>query len=256
MATSVPPLENPSSLASPGLSQMERVVDTFIAPSKTFEDIRRSAAWWMPFLISLIISFAFSMTIEKKVGWHQVMENTIQNHPAQQEQLDKLTPEQRAQRESISVVIYRVIAFGYPVFGLIVAAIVAGVLMLTLNLGMGAQAKYWQYFATYIYGVWLPGAIKAILIVILVFAGGGGENFNLENPIGTNLGFYVSNSSLPAALRALLTDIDIFTIWSAVLLALGLSIVCRVSRGKAYGVVFGWWAVIILFGVARAAIFG
>ena len=39
-------------LATPALSQGERVIDTFIAPSKTFTDILRSQSWWLPFLIS------------------------------------------------------------------------------------------------------------------------------------------------------------------------------------------------------------
>ena len=29
------------------LSEVERVIDTFVAPSKTFTDIRRNASWWM-----------------------------------------------------------------------------------------------------------------------------------------------------------------------------------------------------------------
>ena len=30
------------------LSQTERVVDTFLAPTKTFADVLRSASWWLP----------------------------------------------------------------------------------------------------------------------------------------------------------------------------------------------------------------
>ena len=33
-------------LGEPGLSEVERVVDTFVAPSKTFADIGRSSKWW------------------------------------------------------------------------------------------------------------------------------------------------------------------------------------------------------------------
>jgi hypothetical protein len=50
--------------------------------------------------------------------------------------------------------------------------------------------------------------------------------------------------------------VDVFSIWSAILLAMGLSIVCKISRGAAYAVVFGWWGIIVLFGVARAAMAG
>ena len=42
---------------SAALSQMERVVDTFVAPTKTFADIRRNASWWLPFLLSILVSF-------------------------------------------------------------------------------------------------------------------------------------------------------------------------------------------------------
>jgi hypothetical protein len=253
MATSVPPIETVPPTA--GLTEVERVVDTFVAPSKTFTDIRRSSAWWFPFLISLVVSLLFSYSVQTKVGWQQVMDNTTRNHPAQQAQLDKMTPEQRAQRDSIALVVYHVVSYGYAVFGLIVVAIVAGILMLVYNFGLGSHALYKQYFASYMYAG-LPGVIKALLIIVLVFAGGGGEKFNIENPIGTNLGFYFGIGSIPEWLHTLLTSVDVFSIWTAVLLALGLSIVCGVSRNKSYAAVFGLWGIVILFGVARAAIFG
>ena len=42
--------------AGPGLSQMERVVDTFVAPKKTFTDILRSTSWWLPFLLMVLVT--------------------------------------------------------------------------------------------------------------------------------------------------------------------------------------------------------
>jgi len=253
MSTAVPPLDPASSPA--GLSQVERVVDTFVAPSKTFTDIRRSSSWWMPFLITLIVSLLFAITIQSKVGWQQVMDNVLANHPAQQAQLDQLDPAQRAQRVKISLMIYKGISFGYAIFGLIFVAIIAGIFMLTYNFGLGSHAAYKQYFASYMYAG-LPGALKALLIIVLVFAGGGGDKFNLENPIGTNIGFFFPHGSVPAWLGALLTSLDIFTIWTAVLLAIGLSIVCKVSRSASYAVVFGWWGLWTLIGVVRAGFGG
>jgi hypothetical protein len=252
MSTAVPPLDAPSPA---GLSQAERVIDTFTAPSKTFNDIRRSSAWWMPFLITLVISFLFAFAIQSKVGWHQVMDNVIANHPAQQAQLDQLDPAQRAQRDKVTVIVYQVISYCYSILGLIIVAIVAGIFMLTYNFGLGSRTPYKQYFASYMYAG-LPGALKAILIIVLLFAGGGGDKFNLENPIGTNIGFFFAHGDLPAWLHSLLTSLDIFSIWVAVLLALGLSIVCKVSRNASYAVVFGWWGLWILIGAVRAGFGG
>jgi len=246
---------SPALPAEPGLTQVERVVDVFVAPSKTFTDIRRSASWWLPFVLNLALSAMFTLTVQSKVGWQQVMENNFRAHPAAAERMEKLTPEQRAQQERITLMVYRAISYSFPFISLLVVTIGAGVLMLTYNLGMGGQASYGQYFASYIYAG-LPAAIKAVLIVVLVFAGGGGENFNIENPIGTNIGFYLSTGTVPAWLHALLNSLDIFTIWTCVLLAIGLSIVTRVGRGASYAAIFGWWGFIVLFGMLRAAFMG
>src|ERR1700677_1450095 len=51
----------------PGLSQVERVVDTFIAPTKTFTDILRSTTWWLPFLLAVLVTLAVAFAIDKQV---------------------------------------------------------------------------------------------------------------------------------------------------------------------------------------------
>jgi hypothetical protein len=51
------------------LSEGQRLLDTFIAPSKTFTDLRRSAAWWAPFLISVVISVLFVGVVDHKIGF-------------------------------------------------------------------------------------------------------------------------------------------------------------------------------------------
>jgi hypothetical protein len=70
-----------------GLNQVERVVDTFVAPSSTFTDILRSAAWWMPFLLILIVSTASTYTIDRNVGYSRVAENQVHASPKAEEQM-------------------------------------------------------------------------------------------------------------------------------------------------------------------------
>ena len=41
-----------------GLSQWQRVVNTFTAPSKTFEDIKHgNRSWWMPLIIYTVFAY-------------------------------------------------------------------------------------------------------------------------------------------------------------------------------------------------------
>ena len=45
----------PTGEAAPGLTQMQRVINTLAAPSKTFADIKLGhKSWWLPFLITVL----------------------------------------------------------------------------------------------------------------------------------------------------------------------------------------------------------
>ena len=59
------------------LSEVERVVDTFVAPSKTFTDLRRSANWFVPWLLLAIASVAMVFVVDKKLGMEKVVENQM-----------------------------------------------------------------------------------------------------------------------------------------------------------------------------------
>src|SRR3984885_2443711 len=80
----------PASPAEPApLSEGARIVDTFIAPSKTFTDLRRNASWWAPFLLMVIISTVFVYVAGQKIGFRKIMENQMQAQPKAQERLEK-----------------------------------------------------------------------------------------------------------------------------------------------------------------------
>ena len=63
------------------LSEAARIIDTFIAPSKTFTDLRRNASWWAPFLLVAIVWVGFVYTVEKKIGYRKITEDQIQMVP-------------------------------------------------------------------------------------------------------------------------------------------------------------------------------
>jgi len=74
--TPQPPQPSPSLQLSPEpapLSEGQRLVDVFFAPSKTFTDLRRNASWWAPFLIIAIVSLLFVYTVDQKVGFRKVV---------------------------------------------------------------------------------------------------------------------------------------------------------------------------------------
>ena len=94
------------------LSQGERLVDVFIAPSKTFTDILRDQSWWLPFLLGVVVGYGYLFAMQKQVGWHTVVQNTLRQDPKASERLANASPEARAQAESFTQAIIRYTFYG------------------------------------------------------------------------------------------------------------------------------------------------
>lgn len=251
-AQPLPPLPAPIAEVPP-LSEPARLIDTFFAPSKTFTDLRRNGSWWAPFLLICIVSLLFVYTVDQKVGFSKVAENLIQLQPKQADRIDRLPADQRQKVMQQQATGTKIFSYGIPVIALVVYAIFAGVLFATLKLGASAEIKYKTLFALIVY-TRLPELLRALLATLSLVAGVSGDGFNIRNPLATNPGYFIGPEG-SAVLRALLSSLDVVTIWSLILTAIGITCISKVKRGTAFAVVFGWFGVVTLFGVAMAAIF-
>ena len=238
-------------LSAPALTEVQRVVDTFTAPSKTFIDIRRKATFWGPLVIMILVSIGFSYAVQQKVGWDKVFENNLHQQPSREEQFEKLPPEQQAPQKAIGIKITSVITYCYPALILVFTVIFALLVWVTVNFGFSGTSKFGQVFAVNMYAN-LVMNVKYLLAIVALFAGVAPESFLLQNPVGTNIGYYLSTDA-PKWLAALCQHIDLFEIWSVILTTIGVSIVANVSRGKAAAAVVGWWLIFVLVGVGFAA---
>ncbi len=239
---------------STGLSQMGRVVDAYVAPTKTFLDIRRNASWWLPFLLGIIVSLCFVYAIDRQIGFDQVAQANINRSESGQQRMSSLPAAQREQTMHTIAISTRIFSYAYPLVGLIFALIAAGILMASFNFGLGAHATFQQYLAVWFYAG-LPFLIKYILAAIAIFAGASADQFDMRNPVGTNIGWYLP-SDIPVWVRTMFSSVDLFTIWVVVLLVLGCATVARVKRSSAAFIVVGWWLLIILGSTVVAAFQG
>ena len=237
-----------------GLSQMERVVDAYIAPSKTFNDIKRDTSWWMPFLLLTVLSIVFSYVVLSKIGLPTLIDGVIHQSAALEDRIANATPEQAtAMRHGMEMQF----KFMYvaPLFFIVVGLIVSGIFLGTANFVFGGRATYKQMLAVWFYGT-LPLAITSLLTIVTVYAGISGDSFNIKNTVGTNVGYYLMNSGSPQWLVTMLSSVDIMAIWSALLLTVGVATVAGIKKGSAAVVVFGWWAIYVLFQTGIAAFTG
>ena len=252
----VQPAAEPNAQA-PGLSQMQRVVNIFAAPSKTFEDIKRgNKSWWMPLLIMAIVGYLFFAVVATKVTMQTVVDNQMRlMSESQQEQMAKASPEQREMSAKISLYVTEGVFIASPVFLLAVAAVVSLVLWGTINFVFGGKAKFGTIFAMWFFAN-LPSIIKTLLGIVVVFISNTPETFNIKNFAPTNVGAFLPAMETNHAVYALATSLDVVSIWCMVLMSIGLATVAGVKRTSGYIAVFGWWAIVVLIGVGVAAIQG
>jgi Yip1 domain len=243
-AAPVSPLSAPTPTPMPEptrLSQGARIIDTFIAPKKTFNDIRRSAQWWLPFLLFTLVNFGLAYVAEQKIGVQKMMENDMQARPKQQAQYEKATPDQRAVQIKITGIAYYVAG---PIFVLILWLVLAGLQFGTFKVASSTDITYSRSLAVVVYAG-LPVVLRSVLAAISVLAGASADGFTLGNPIASNPAYFMNAADNPF-LYFVMSQMDVFLLWALVLTAIGYATAGKIKTGTAFAVVFGWWAVTTL----------
>jgi hypothetical protein len=251
-AAPAPPMSVPTP-EPPPLSEGARIVNTFLAPSKTFTDLRRNASWWAPWLVISVAALAFFFVVGQKIGFRKVAENQIQDSPKATARMDRLPADQRDQALERQAKGTQYFTYGYPAVILIFNLIIGAVLFATFRFGAGAEVEFKTVFAILMYAG-LPGVLKLLLAIVSISAGASPDSFSLDNPVATNPGYFISALDSPM-LHRLASALDVFLIWTLALTAIGFTCVSKVKRGTAFGIVFGWWIFITLAGAAIAAAF-
>jgi hypothetical protein len=244
-----------SSAAVASLTQWQRVVNIFTAPSKTFEDIKRgNRSWWLPFIILAAVGYIFFAAIAFNIGVQQVVANQIHLNPKQEERLAQAPPEQREMSARIGLYVTEGVFIANPVIVLGGIALLSVGLWGTINFGFGGRATFGSIFAVWMYAS-LPSIIKTLLGAVVSFFGAP-ESFNIKNFAPTNVGAFLDPLDTNRALYALATSIDAVTIWVLILLGIGTATVAGVKRPSGYIAVFAWWALFVIIGAGIAAVTG
>src|ERR1700761_9725130 len=117
----VQPVSEPIPQPGPGLSQIQRVIYTFTAPSKTFNDIKAgNKSWWMPWLIGLLVGYLFFAAVYTKIGMRQVAENSIHMNAKQEARMADMPADQREAGMKFTVYITEGIFLAGPLLLLLI----------------------------------------------------------------------------------------------------------------------------------------
>ena len=239
--------------SAPPLSQGQRIINTFIAPSKAFADLRRSASWWLPFLLMSLASLLFVYVVDQKIGFRKVAENQLQMSPKGAARMEQLPPEDRNRQMQQQATGFRYFSYGYPVIIVIWNLLMAAILFATFKFAAGADVKFKVALAIVMYAS-LPLIIKSLLAMLSVGVGASADSFTFQNPIASNPGYFL-NPADSRWLYSLGSALDIFMVWTLALTAIGFSAVSKVKRSTALLIVFGWYLFFVVASTGLGAAF-
>lgn len=212
-------------------NSFQRIAGVLFNPGETFESIARRPDVLVPLLVFVVISIIGGVLIGMHVDWHSLAREAIEMNP-------NVPPDRVDKAAGLTSTIMKVTAYASPLLAVVVLALVAGVLLISFRM-FGGEGDYKQAFSVTTYA-WFPRLIKAILAMVVLTMKASPSLFELQNPLMSNLGFLFDPKTQPLA-YAIGTSLDIFSIWSVILLIIGFAAVSRFKRGRAATVVVTLW---------------
>ena len=163
-----------------GLSQVERVVDTFVAPTKTFTDILRNYK-----LVASVFAAGASDAGDDRSGGEAGRLGTGGGEPDPPESEARGgdgQPHAGAKSQprcSLSANISRYLSYGSFVLILVFVAIFALIYWASFNFGLGAKTTFGQMFAVCMYAS-LPRLLIGLLSIVTLLFGNSADAYDRE----------------------------------------------------------------------------
>lgn len=234
---------------------MTRAVNVFVSPGELFDDIRdarpSSSTWVIPLILCALLTGGF---IYYMFGTPVLRDQMMQaQHEAMQKQVadGKMTAEQADKAEEIMASTW--VGIVSAIGGIVVSVIIFFVLALLVWLGMRFMLKYDAPFqkAMEIMGM---GTLITSLGLLLTFVTVTLFNSIYATPSAALV--VASSFNIHSPLHALLKCIDVFILWQAFVVGLGIARVARGPASKGMMVTFGVYAVYVIVAVAIVALRG
>jgi hypothetical protein len=239
MSSEAPTTPIPPALEAPSGSALSRVWRVFTQPTAVFTELASTPTWVAPLVLILLLSTGMQLVIGSRLD----LEGTIRQSLTERSSTAKMTDEQIDRTVELGKKTAGVTRWLTPVMVPAMFLILAGIYFLGLK-AVGSTSEFKPVFATVLHANVPASVVSSLVMAATVIKRASFTAQELEGMVKSSLGSFLGDS-VPKPLAAMAGVIDIFNIWQWVLLAIGLAIVGKVSRGKAAGilcVVWGVWA--------------
>ena len=235
-----------TSLPAPGaqaaISPFGRIIGTLFSPKSTFEDIVRKPGWVLPVVLLTLLSLGVSFAINQRINWREFMSQQIEKSPG----AANMSAEQKEQRIEGGAKFSPAFTYAIGLLGPIIATLLVGLVMWgSYNLLGGANTNFGTSLSITAHA-FLTGLVSSPLLILILYLKPIGS-VDLENPVAANLAAVLPDDAAKW-LFALCKSIDIFSIWTLILLAIGFAATNpkKLAGSKAFSIAFTVWAVFVV----------
>lgn len=249
-----PPPTTPATVsAAPAArsSSAARILGVFASPGQTFAELAADPHFILCWCIQIVVGLLFAYELMHRVGAYALARQQIMLGSRAQ----SLSPEQLDKAVSVSATFFKFGMWASPVIAIVFMLVMAAIMMGIANFVLGYETRYKQQVSM-VSHAYLVQSLVGLLTVGVLAMMASPYSFQLNNPIGSNIGFFLDKSGTGAFLYQFATHLDIFSIWIVMLLALGLSKLGgrKGKFGSTLAVVGSLWLlyVLVISGVTAA----
>ena len=247
-----PQIPSPAPVApESGGGFFQNLIDVYFSPREAFTRIVRNPSFLLPLVGYVVLVLGFTGIWMQKMDAREFMKVQIEESG----RADKIPAEQREAIIEQQAKMMPIFAWVMGPVGIAVTLLViAGVLMFVYRFFYSSEVTFRQAFAIVTWIFFAVGLVSTPLM-LLVLQLKGDWNVNPQEVIQANLGLLLEKSSAAKPLWALLSSIDLFSLWMVFLLAVGFGVASKKTTGSAIWGVAIPWILIVLAKVGWAAIF-
>jgi hypothetical protein len=227
-------------------SAFGRLVSVLFAPRKTFEAIAARPTWVVAMVVLVLLGTVLGMVAMSKADMGTMMREQGERRGLSEEQMEQ----QIAFMEKFGTV--------FALFGTVFAIgayfLIGLVFWVTFKL-LGSELGYMASLSTSLHALVPQGILAAIALPIML----GQSEVDMQalqsgTLVASNAAAFAPEEA-GKALIALLSSLDVFSFWTVALLAIGYSIVAKVSRTTAAVTVVVFWVLYVAGKAGLAAAF-
>lgn len=230
------------------MATLRAFIDLFVSPTRALASLAERRSILAPLAAAAVASLLFTAASVSQIDWERVARTELDRDAAEAAQVTQHQMEEKVttRRKMGAVTGFVGAVFGPPIYAFLVAA----ALWIAFRVAGAAPA----FLPTLTIASWglVPSALGRILSIPAVAQAQELVPEVIPQLVPWNASFFLPlGASGPAFAAA--SSLDLFGIWGAILLALGMATIAGTSRKRAAAVVVVLWFAILAAGMATAS---